>query len=146
MNWILAKLKKLCELTQTPWLSDHLCWTRAHTHQYHDLLPVPYTKEYAHFIAEKARIAQDYLELPLAIENLSSYVSFSNSEMTEWEFYTEVIEKAGAYMMLDINNVFVSSVNHKFDPFDYFSYLPYERVLQVHVAGHTELNNGTLLL
>jgi len=141
----LARLKALCARTGTPWLSDHLCWTRAHTHQYHDLLPVPYTREYARFIAEKARIAQDYLELPLALENLSSYVTFRNSEMTEWEFYREVVEQADVSMMLDVNNVFVSSVNHGFDAGEYLRHIPYERVLQVHVAGHSELPDGLLL-
>ncbi len=141
----LKRLKKLCEFTKTPWFSDHLCWTTAHGTHYHDLLPVPYTREYAKFIADKVRIVQDFMELPFAIENLSSYVSFSNSEMTEWEFYREVVERADAYMMLDVNNVFVSSINHQFDPIKYLEQIPYDRVAQVHVAGHTELPNGTVL-
>lgn len=141
----LRRLKALCELTQTPWVSDHLCWTRAHTHQFHDLLPVPYTASYARFIAEKARIAQDFLERPLALENLSSYVAFRRSEMPEWAFYRQVVEEAGVYMMLDVNNVFVSSVNHGFDPMTYLQAMPYERVVQTHVAGHSVLSNGLIL-
>ena len=141
----LGKLKKLCRLTGTPWVSDPLCWSGAHNHHYHDLLPVPYTSENAAFIAEKARIVQDYLELPFALENLSSYVSFSDSEMTEWAFYRQVVEQADVHMMLDVNNVFVSSVNHGFDPLAYLEALPMERVIQTHVAGHTTLENGTLL-
>lgn len=141
----LKQLKALTRLTKTPWVSDHLCWTRGVAHNYHDLLPVPYTHEIARFIAEKARIVQDYLELPFALENLSSYVSFETSEMTEWEFYRSVVEQADIHMMLDVNNVFVSSVNHRFDPMTYLESLPYERVIQVHVAGHTVQENGLLL-
>lgn len=112
--------------TNIPWLTDHLCWTQVHTHNFHDLLSLPYTEEFASFIAEKARIVKDYLEKPFALENLSSYVFFEESEMTEWEFYLMVVEKSGTYMMFDINNVFVSSVNHKFDPMTYLKHLPHE--------------------
>ena len=141
----LARLKELTRHTRTPWVSDHLCWSQAHGHHYHDLLPVPYTPEIAAYIAEKARIVQDYLELPFALENLSSYVTFSDSVMTEWEFYREIVERAGIHMLLDVNNVFVSSVNHGFDPMDYLRAIPYDRVAQVHVAGHTQQEDGTLL-
>lgn len=141
----LARLKTLTRRTRTPWVSDHLCWTKAHTHQFHDLLPVPYTPDTARFIAEKARIVQDYLELPFALENLSSYVGFRDSTLTEWAFYREVVERADCYMMLDVNNVFVSSVNHGFDPMTYLRAMPYERVLQVHVAGHSVQADGTIL-
>ena len=141
----LARLKRLTRRTRTPWFSDHLCWTRHDGHNYHDLLPVPYTVEIADYVAEKARIVQDYLELPFALENLSSYVSFASSQMTEWQFYRHVVETADVYMMLDVNNVFVSAVNHDFDALAYLRDLPYERVLQMHVAGHTELADGSLL-
>ena len=141
----LKKLKKLCDLTKTPWVSDHLCWSQAHSHNYHDLLPLPYTQEYAHFIAEKARIVQDFLERPFALENLSSYVSFKESTMTEWEFYSEIVNHSDTYMMLDVNNVFVSSVNHKFAPQDYLQNLPHEKIIQVHLAGHSHLDNGLIL-
>ena len=141
----LARLKKLTRLTGTPWVSDHLCWTRGNGHNYHDLLPIPYTLDNARFVAEKARIVQDYLELPFALENLSSYVAFHQSAMTEWAFYTEVVTEADVHMMLDVNNIFVSSINHRFDPNDYLAALPFERVIQVHVAGHTTLENGLLL-
>ena len=141
----LKKLKRLVQHTKAPFISDHLCWTRAHTHHYHDLLPLPYTSEYAAFIAEKARIAQDFLEVPLGIENLSSYVSFKESTMTEWEFYAEVIQQAGVYMMLDANNIYVSSVNHNFNPDDYLNQLPFDRIVQVHLAGHTRQDNGLII-
>lgn len=141
----LERLKELSKLTQTPWFSDHLCWSRTHSHHYHDLLPIPYTPEYATFVAEKARIVQDFMELPFALENLSSYVEFEASTMTEWEFYAEVVERAGVYMMLDVNNVFVSANNHGFEPMEYLEHLPMDRVVQVHVAGHTELESGMFL-
>lgn len=141
----LRRLKTLTRLTGTPWFSDHLCWSGSHGHHFHDLLPLPYTEQNAAFIAEKARIVQDYIELPFALENLSSYVSFESSQMTEWAFYRHVVERADVYMMLDINNVYVSSVNHQFDPLEYLRDLPYERVIQTHVAGHTTLADGSLL-
>lgn len=141
----LARLKGLVELTDAPWFSDHLCWSRSGAHYYHDLLPIPYTSEFARFVADKARIVQDFVERPFALENLSSYVSFETSEMPEWEFYAEVVERAGVYFMLDVNNVFVSSVNHRFEPMEYISGLPLDRVVQMHVAGHTELPDGMLL-
>lgn len=141
----LARLKALCEVTNTPWLSDHLSWTTAHQQHFHDLLPVPYTSQNARFIADKARIVQDYLERPFALENLSSYVAFESSTMTEWDFYAEIVERSQTYMMLDVNNVFVSATNHEFDPLEYLDRVPFDRVIQVHVAGHTELEDGTLL-
>ncbi|PCJ59710.1 MAG: hypothetical protein COA79_09910 [Planctomycetota bacterium] len=141
----LARLKKLTKITKTPWFSDHLCWSSIGGKYSHDLLPLPYTEKIADYIAEKARIVQDYIELPFGLENLSSYVSFKNSEMPEWEFYKRVVEKADCFMMLDVNNIFVSSVNHEYDPHDYLKDLPYDRVLQMHVAGHTKKDNGTLL-
>ncbi len=141
----LKRLRALAEKTQTPWFSDHLCWSSTGGHHFHDLLPMPYTRENARYLAERARIVQDFVGRPLALENLSSYVAFHSSEMPEWEFYREVVEQADCYMMLDVNNVFVSSVNHDFDPLDYLSALPLERVVQMHVAGHTELADGTLL-
>jgi uncharacterized protein (UPF0276 family) len=102
------------------------------------LLPLPYTREVIHYVAERARIVQDYLEIPFALENLSSYVSYQQDEMSEWEFYTAVVEKADIYMMLDVNNIYVSSRNHGFDPKEYYENIPMDRVLQIHLAGHTD--------
>ncbi len=145
LDWdYLKKLKKLARYTKTPWLSDHLCWGRLPGAHYHDLLPLPYTREVIDYVAERARIVQDYLEIPFALENLSSYVTFREDEMTEWDFYGAVVEKAGIYMMLDVNNIYVSSRNHDFDPRDYYSNLPLERVLQIHIAGHND--RGTHVL
>lgn len=134
----LKKLKALTKITKTPWVSDHLCWGRLPGAHYHDLLPLPYTKEVIAYVAERARIVQDYLELPFALENLSSYVAYRKDEMPEWEFYSAVVEKADIYMMLDVNNIYVSSRNHGFDPKEYYDNIPMERVLQIHLAGHTD--------
>lgn len=140
----LKKLKALTKITKTPWVSDHLCWGRLPGAHYHDLLPLPYTKEVINYVAERARIVQDYLELPFALENLSSYVAFQVDEMPEWEFYSAVVEKAGIWMMLDVNNIYVSSRNHGFDPKSYCDNIPMDRVLQIHLAGHKDYNDYVL--
>lgn len=134
----LKQLKALTKKTRTPWVSDHLCWGRLPGAHYHDLLPLPYTKEVINYVSERARIVQDYLELPFALENLSSYVAYTQDEMPEWDFYTAVIEQANIYMMLDVNNIYVSSRNHGFDPKLYYQNVPLDRVLQIHLAGHTD--------
>jgi len=134
----LKRLKALTKITKTPWVSDHLCWGRLPGAHYHDLLPLPYTKEVINYVAERARIVQDYLELPFALENLSSYVAFQKDEMPEWEFYGAIVEKADIYMMLDVNNIYVSSRNHGFEPRQYYDNIPMDRVLQIHLAGHSD--------
>ena len=146
LDWdYLRRLKRLADHTNTPWLSDHLCWTKSGNAHHHDLLPLPYTEETINYVAERARIVQDFLERPFAIENLSSYVAFSDSDMSEWEFYRAVCERADCSLMLDVNNIYVSSVNHQFDPWEYLDHMPFERVVQMHVAGHTEREDGHLL-
>jgi uncharacterized protein (UPF0276 family) len=140
----LKKLKELTKRTKTPWVSDHLCWGRLPGRHYHDLLPLPYTKEVIDYVSERARIVQDYLELPFALENLSSYVGYKQDELPEWEFYASIIEKAGIYAMLDVNNIYVSSRNHGFDPHEYCRNFPMERVLQIHLAGHTDYGDYVL--
>lgn len=140
----LKKLKKLAERTKTPWLSDHLCWGGLPGAHYHDLYPLPYTKEVVDYVAERARVVQDFLEIPFALENLSSYVAFKQDEMTEWEFYSAVVEKADIYMMLDVNNIYVSSRNHGFDPKTYYQNIPLERVIQIHLAGHSDFGDYVL--
>jgi uncharacterized protein len=134
----LKKLKELSRKTKTPWISDHLCWGRLEGAHFHDLLPLPYTKEVIEYVAERARIVQDFLEIPFALENLSSYVSFQKDQMPEWEFYSAVVAKAGIFMMLDVNNIYVSSRNHDFDPEVYYENIPLEKVIQIHLAGHTD--------
>ena len=134
----LKQLKALARKTKTPWVSDHLCWGRLAGAHYHDLLPLPYRRDVSDYVAERARIVQDFLEVPFALENVSSYAGYKADEMTEWEFYASVIEKAEDSMMLDVNNIYVSSRNHGFAPKDYYSQLPLDRVVQIHLAGHTD--------
>lgn len=140
----LKKLKALAKKTKTPWISDHLCWGQLPGAHFHDLLPLPYTKEVIAYVSERARIVQDYLELPFALENLSSYVAFSQDQMPEWEFYSEVVERADIYMMLDVNNIYVSSRNHGFDPREYYQNIPLDRVIQIHLAGHSDFGDYVL--
>ncbi len=141
----LRQLKSLVRLTKAPYFTDHLCWTSAQGAHYHELLPLPFTEENARFIAKKAEIVQDYIDAPFGLENLSSYVAFADSEMNEWEFFNTVVRLSGCHYMLDINNVYVSSVNHDFAPTQYIDSLDFSRVLQCHIAGHTRNEDGTIL-
>ncbi len=104
---------------------------------HHDLLPMPYTFAAAKVAARKIRQARDYLEVPIAVENVSSYAEFHASEMTEWEFLTEVVEQADCGILLDVNNIYVSAFNHGFDPHLYLDSIPAHRVAQIHIAGHS---------
>ncbi len=140
----LRRLKKLVRRTNTPWLSDHLCWGSVDGTYSHDLLPMPYTFEAAKKTAQKIREARDFLEVPVVVENVSSYAEFHASEMTEWEFLNEVVEDADCGILLDVNNIYVSSQNHSFDPFDYVNNVPHERVAQIHIAGHSKFEKYIL--
>ena len=133
----LRRLKRLVRRTNTPWISDHLCWGSVDGSMSHDLLPIPFTFEAARKTAENLRIAQDFLEVPLAVENVSSYGEFNGDEMTEWEFLAEVAELADVGILLDVNNIYVSSINNGFDPMTYLDFVPAERVAQIHIAGHS---------
>jgi len=134
----LKRLKNLVRRTNTPWLSDHLCWGSVDGTYTHDLLPLPYTWEAVERTVARVKQVQDYLEIPVAVENVSSYAAFTGSEMTEWEFLTEVVERADCGILFDVNNVYVSSVNHEFDPMEYVNYVPAHRVAQIHIAGHSK--------
>ncbi len=141
----LRRLQALVRFTETPYFTDHLCWTNAHGIHHHDLLPIPYTEENARFIADRVSEVQDFIGIPFGLENLSSYVAFRESEMEEWEFYNRVIELSGCKYMLDINNIFVSAVNHDFDSLKYLDSIRWDDVLQCHIAGHTEKPDGSIL-
>ncbi|MBF0429981.1 MAG: DUF692 domain-containing protein [Fibrobacteria bacterium] len=141
----LDKIKKLASYTGAPYLTDHLCWTGVDGVNYHDLLPMPYTRKNAVHFAEKIKQVQDYINIPFGIENLSSYATFSSSEMTEWEFFNLVVELSGCSYMLDINNVYVSSVNAGFSPEEYLKSIKWEKVLQCHIAGHSKQDDGSLI-
>src|SRR5437868_12235355 len=140
----LNKLKALVRRTRTPWLSDHLCWGSVDGRYTHDLLPMPYTFEAANVTAEKIRQVQDFVEVPVVVENVSSYAEYHISEMTEWEFLAEVVEKADCGILLDVNNIYVSSQNHDFDPYAYVNNIPDDRVGQIHIAGHSKFQKYIL--
>jgi uncharacterized protein (UPF0276 family) len=140
----LKRLKTLTRRTKTPWLSDHLCWGSVDGTYTHDLLPLPYTFEAARITAARIREVQDFLEIPVAVENVSSYAEFHESEMTEWEFLNEVVHQADCGILLDVNNIYVSSQNHGFNPMDYVNSIPAERVAQIHIAGHSKFEKYIL--
>jgi len=140
----LRALKTLADRIDPPWVSDHLCWTGIDHTNMHDLLPLPYTDEAVEHVARRAAQVQDYLGRRLLLENVSSYVTYSASALSEWEFVTAVAETADCGILLDINNVFVSARNHGFDPVEYLDAVPVERVFQFHLAGHTY--NGPIIV
>src|SRR3954466_12012792 len=140
----LKRLKALIRRTKTPWLSDHLCWGSVDGTYSHDLLPMPYTFEAARKTAQNIKHAQEFLETPIVVENVSSYAEFHASEMTEWQFLTEVVELADCGILLDVNNIYVSAQNHDFNPYDYLNGVPHHRVGQMHVAGHTKFEKYIL--
>lgn len=137
----LRELRALRDRTKARWVTDHLCFTGASGKNTHDLLPVPYTEEALAHVAARVREVQDFLEGPLILENPSTYVEFSGSTMKEWEFFSELVRETNCGILLDVNNVYVSAYNHGFSPDEYLAGIPFEHVVQVHVAGHT--NHGT---
>jgi uncharacterized protein (UPF0276 family) len=134
----LQALKALAERVQPAWISDHLCWTGHGGHNLHDLMPLPYTEEAVHHVAQRVRRVQDFLGRQILLENVSSYVTYHQSQMSEWEFLTAVVEEADCLILLDINNIYVSAANHGFDPMAYLDGVPGERVQQFHLAGHND--------
>src|SRR5205085_5847259 len=140
----LKRLKSLVKRTKTPFLSDHLCWGSVDGTYTHDLLPMPYTFAAAKKTAANVREAMDFLEVPICVENVSSYAEFHASEMTEWQFLTEVVERADCGILLDVNNIYVSSKNHSFDPYAYLENIPHHRVGQIHIAGHSKFQKYIL--
>lgn len=133
----LARLKALADRIEPLWVSDHLCWTGTSAHNSHDLLPVPLTSEALSLVCENIDRAQDTLGRAMLFENPSSYLTFPEDEMPEWDFLTEMSRRTGCYLLLDVNNIYVSACNHGFDPADYLAGIPVDRVLQIHLAGHT---------
>lgn len=139
LDWsYLRALKSLRDRIGARWVSDHLCWTGVAGRNTHDLLPLPFTEEALLHVARRVREVQDFLEAPLVLENPSSYVEFAHSSLKEWEFLRGVVELSGAGILLDVNNVYVSAKNHGFDAEAYLAAIPMERVVQIHVAGHTD--------
>lgn len=140
LNWdYLARLKQLADSLPAVWVSDHLCWTGVATRNSHDLLPLPLTEEVLSHVVQRIRAVQEFLERPLVLENPSSYVTFTSSTLSEWEFLTRMTEQTGCGLLLDVNNVYVSCFNHDLDPWEYIRRVPSERIVQFHLAGHTNL-------
>ena len=137
----LAEVKALADRVQPEWVSDHLCWTGVDGVNLHDLMPLPFTEVALRHVVSRIAAVQERLGRRLVLENVSSYVSFSGSDMTEWEFLREVAERADCHVLLDVNNVYVSSVNHGFDPMAYLRGIPVERVQQFHLAGHSNMGD-----
>ncbi|MBI3569913.1 MAG: DUF692 domain-containing protein [Gammaproteobacteria bacterium] len=137
----LKQLRSLADRVEPEWMSDHLCWTGAHGLNAHDLLPLPYTEEALQHVAARVGQVQDFLGRRILLENVSSYVTYPESEMSEWEFLREIAGRADCLILLDINNIYVSSVNHEFDPLVYLNAMPAERVWQFHLAGHRNLGD-----
>ncbi|MGE0612472.1 MAG: DUF692 domain-containing protein [Hyphomicrobiales bacterium] len=135
----LRRLKGLADRVQPRWISDHLCWTGVHGINLHDLLPVPYTKEALDHVCDRVGRVQDFLGRALTLENVSSYVNFGRSELTEWEFISELTRRTGCWLLFDVNNVYVNSFNHEFDPKDFVDGVPADRVVQFHIAGHSHM-------
>lgn len=145
INWeYLEKLKWLAKRLKAHWVSDHLCWTGVHGMNTHDLLPMPYTDESLKYTIQRVRQISEFLERPLVLENPSTYLEFNASTWTEWDFLATVADEADCGLLLDVNNVYVSSYNHGFDPVAYIERMPADRVVQYHLAGHT--NKGTHIL
>jgi uncharacterized protein (UPF0276 family) len=134
----LDALAALARRVEPLWISDHLCWTGVHGRVLHDLYPLPYTEAALDVVVRNVQIAQEALQRPLVLENVSSYVSFRASEMSEWAFIREVCQRTGCRLLLDVNNIYVSSVNHGFDPHAFLDGIPADRVQQIHLAGHTD--------
>lgn len=140
----LKKLKDLAAEIGAVWISDHLCWTGVASRNSHDLLPMLLTEESLKHVAARVGAVQDILERPLVLENPSTYVGFTGSTMPEWEFLARLTDLTGCGLLLDVNNVHVSAFNHDDSPETYLDAIPAERVVQIHLAGHTDC--GTHLI
>lgn len=139
LDWnYLKELRALAEFVQPKWISDHLCWTGVANVNTHDLLPLPLTEESLRHVIARVGVVQDYLERPLVLENPSTYLEFKESTLSEWEFLSALAKETGCGLLLDVNNVYVSSHNHGFDPEHYIKSLPHSSIVQVHVAGPTD--------
>ena len=140
----LKALKQLAHRVDPAWVSDHLCWTGVAGKNLHDLMPIPYTEEAIEHIASRVREVQEFLGRQILLENVSSYVTFRGSEMSEWDFLSEIARRADCHVLLDVNNIYVSAFNHGFDALEFLNGIPVERVRQIHLAGHS--NCGTHII
>jgi uncharacterized protein (UPF0276 family) len=140
----LKQVKELIQRVEPAWVSDHICWTGVDGVNLHDLLPLPYTEAVIQHVVNHISQVQEYLGRRILIENVSSYLTYAQSEMTEWEFLAAIAKQADCYILLDINNIYVSSYNHEFNPHDYLNGIPKDRVAQIHLAGHS--NEGDYII
>lgn len=140
----MRELKRLRDRCGARFVSDHICWTGIDGTNLHDLLPLPYTEEALAVMGNKVRQAQDFLEAPMVLENPSTYLEFAHSQMSETEFLGRLAQDTGCGFLMDVNNVYVCAKNHGFDPAEYLAQVPWDHVVQFHVAGHSDL--GTHLL
>ena len=140
----LDRLRDLATRIEPAWVSDHLCWTSIGGHNSHDLLPLPYTEETLEHVVARLGAVQDHLGRRIALENASTYLRFAGSSIPEWEFLGEVAHRADCGILLDVNNVYVSAVNHGFDPEKYLAAVPAERVWEIHLAGHSDRGSHLL--
>ncbi len=134
----LKKVKNLSEKIKAEWISDHLCCTGFNKFNTHDLLPIPYNKQMLSHITKRIKIVQDYLGRNIILENPSSYIEFENSSMSEFQFLSELAEASDCGLLLDVNNIYVSSFNHNFNAKEYIDFIPSERIVQIHLAGHSK--------
>ncbi|MCX7117173.1 MAG: DUF692 domain-containing protein [Legionellales bacterium] len=142
LDWeYLRQVKQLADRIQPILISDHLCWNGVQHKNTHDLLPLPYTDEAVLHVSQRIREVQDFLERPFLIENVSSYISYQSSCMTEWAFINEILTRADGHLLLDVNNIYVSSINHEFNPLDYILAIPSHRIYQIHLAGHSNMGD-----
>jgi uncharacterized protein len=136
----LQGLRDLARRVEPKWISDHLCWTGVHGKNLHDLLPIPYTNEALDHVVSRVQLVQDFLGRAIVLENVSTYLQFNNSEMTEWEFLSELSRRSGCWLLFDVNNVYVSAFNHGYDPHSFLRGIPADRVVQFHMAGHSHMD------
>jgi len=141
----LKQIKELKKLVNPKWISDHLCWTGVDNKNTHELLPLPYTQETINHVSQKINQIQDFFGERILIENTSSYITYKDSELEEWEFISEIVNKTDCGILLDINNIYVSSVNHNFNPKDFINNIPLNNVGQIHLAGHRKKKNGLIV-
>jgi hypothetical protein len=132
----LKSIKKLLADVDSAWWSDHLCFTSVGGVYMHDLLPLPFSREAVRHIVGRVKRVQDYVGRPFLLENISFYMYMPGCELSEAQFISEVLEQADCGLLLDVNNVYVNSVNHGFDPFQFLNAIPLQRTVQIHVAGH----------
>jgi len=140
----LKELKALAQRVEPEWISDHLCWTGVAGRNLHDLMPLPYTEEALQHVAQRVRVVQDVLGRRILLENVSSYVAYQSSAMTEWAFLAALAAEADCDILLDVNNIYVSAFNHGFDPIEFLDGVPRDRIKQIHLAGHD--NSGDLII